>query len=622
MNRSSGATIAMKGQRMAMSFCIALILLGCFGCATRLATVETKPAHLPATVAHEAPLDLAMDYLVAARHQPPPSALGFDLSAARISYSILGRHPANQSARTIYNFAVARTVQATEQAKFQPWRHPVQVETKDGKYLLASPRPTHPDHDPARYNLIPADTLKIGGRDFKKIHSSIRGVGAPLVAVERSETPDFRRKHLLRHTYAPVTAVIRFSGRKAQLDFIDPLESEVITLQKHDFPLAADFSAALAVLIVRERPEQLGFSRLINPDAYADTTQLRILQRFDPARTPVIFVHGLEETPVDWAPMVIALRNDRWIREHYQFWFFTYPSGYPFPYSAELFRRRLLDMKRVYPKMKRAVLVGHSMGGMICRLMITDAGDRIWRSYFGTPPAQTPLTAEAHHQLEDVFVFNHCPEIGRVIFISTPQRGSPLATDWIGRIAASLIKQPRSFTSLYAEVKPLLVHDSAAAPFNRIPNSVDTLEPNDRFLLALNKIPLAPGIPYHSIMGNRGWGDTPESSDGVVPYWSSHLAGAQSELVVHSGHMAQRNPDAIAEVDRILKVNLGYRAKPVRVRSGSRGHPPSPDRAACPISRDVAVQMKEHFQRSITSRSIDHEQSGSRSESREAPQYR
>ncbi|HEY4282415.1 MAG TPA: hypothetical protein VGM62_05060 [Chthoniobacterales bacterium] len=34
-------------------------------------------------------------------------------------------------------------------------------------------------------------------------------------------------------------------------------------------------------------------------------------------------------------------------------------------------------MKRAYPKMKRAVLVGHSMGGMICRLMITDDGDKI-----------------------------------------------------------------------------------------------------------------------------------------------------------------------------------------------------------------------------------------------------
>ena len=593
----------MKGRRIATSFCFVLILFGCWGCAAYLATVETKPAHLPATVPHEAPLDLATKDLVTAKHHPPLSALRDDLSAARISYGVLGRHAADESAQKIYNFAVARIVQITEQTQLQPWRHPIRVENKDAQYLLASPRPADADHDPSRYELIPTDTLKIGGRYFKKTHPSVSGIGAPLVAVERSETPDFRQEHRPRHIYAPVTAVIRFSGWKAQLDFIDPLESERITLQKHNFPLAADFSAALAMLIARDRPGRLGFSRLMNPDAYADTTQLRMLQRFDPERTPVIFVHGLEETPADWAPMVNTLRNDRWIREHYQFWFFTYPSGYPFPYSAELFRRALLDMKRAYPKMKRAVLVGHSMGGMICRLMITDAGDKIWRSYFGTPPAKTALTAKAYRQLKEVFVFNHCPQISRVIFISTPHRGSPLATSWIGRIGASFIRQPQSFTSLYAEVKPLLVHDSAAAPFNRIPNSVDTLEPNDRFLRALNKIPIAPGIPYHSIMGDRGRGDTPNSSDGIVPYWSSHLAGAQSELVVHSGHMAQRNPDAIGEVDRILKLNLGYRAEPARVRSRLLRHAQSADQAGYRIAGGAAAQLKDHSQRSMNFRS-------------------
>lgn len=596
----------MKGWRIATSFCFVLILFGCWGCAAQLATVETKPAHLPATVAHDGPLDLATNDLVAAEHRPPLSALGYDLSAARISYGVLGRQPGDESAQKIYNFAVARVVQITEQTQLQPWRHPIKVETKDGEYLLASPRPADADHDPSRYELIPTDTLKIGGRDFKKAHSSVSGVGAPLVAVERLETPDFRREHRLRHIYAPVTAVIRVSGRKAQLDFIDPLKSERVTLQKHIFPLAADFSAALAVLVARDRPERLGFSRLMNPQEYADTTQLRMLQRFDPDRTPVIFVHGLEETPVDWAPMVNTLRDDRWIREHYQFWFFTYPSGYPLPYSAELFRRALVDMKRAYPKMKRAVLVGHSLGGLICRLMMTDAGDKIWRSVFGTPPAQTPLTAEAYRQLKEVFIFNHCPLISRVVFISTPHRGSPLATSWIGRIGASFIRQPQSFISLYAEVKPLLAHDSAAAPFNRIPNSVDTLEPNDRFLRALNKIPITPGIPYHSIMGDRGRGDTPKSSDGIVPYWSSHLAGAQSELIVHSGHMAQRNPDAIAEVDRILKLNLGYRAKPDRARSALLRHPHSADRASYRIAGGKADQLKEHFQRNLISRSINH----------------
>jgi pimeloyl-ACP methyl ester carboxylesterase len=279
------------------------------------------------------------------------------------------------------------------------------------------------------------------------------------------------------------------------------------------------------------------------------------LQQYDPNRTPVIFVHGLQETGASWAPMIDSLRNDAVIRKRYQFWFYSYPSGYPYPYSAAMFRRDLDGIKRAFPDHKRVVLIGHSMGGMICRLMITDTGEKIWREFFGTSPGKTPMASETRKLLEEVLIFNHRPEVERVIFISTPHRGSKLAVGWIGRIGAALVKTPVMFTSIYTSTKPILVADPAARPLKRMPNSVDTLEPNDRFVQVINKLSLAPGIPYYSIMGDRGRGDTPDSSDGIVPYWSSHLAGAQSELIVNSGHGAQYNPQAIAEVIRILKMN-------------------------------------------------------------------
>ena len=58
-------------------------------------------------------------------------------------------------------------------------------------------------------------------------------------------------------------------------------------------------------------------------------------------------------------------------------------------------------------------------------------------------------------------------------------------------------------------------------------------------------------------MGDLGKGDAPNSSDGVVPYWSSHMDGAKSELIVSSGHAAHQNPKAIEEVHRILTLNVG-----------------------------------------------------------------
>jgi pimeloyl-ACP methyl ester carboxylesterase len=532
----------------------AFLLFQCCGCA-HLAVVRAKPAQLPRTLVTEGPLESANRYLVSAEHEQPLAALGHDLLAAKISSGVLERQPKDESARGIYNFAVARIVQDVDRADLEPWRHPVTVLTDEGRYTLVSPKPVDADHDPSRYNLFPTDTLKIGGKFFKT-YSTVSGLGAPIAVVGRTESPHFRQQYKLRRIYAPITAIVRFSGRQAHLEFIDPLNGERITLNKHVFPLAADFDAPTALLIARERPERLGLSRVLNPGAYADTAMLCRLQQYNPAKTPVIFVHGLQETGVSWAPMIDSLRHDPAIRKHYQFWYFSYPSGYPYPYAAALFRQDLDGIKRAFPNHKRMVLIGHSMGGLICRLMITDAGDKIWRNFFATPPAKTPLASDTRKLLEEALVFNHRPDVQRVIFISTPHRGSKLATGWIGRIGAALVRTPRLFTSTYAATKPLLIADLAARPLKRMPNSVDTLEPNDRFVQAVNKLPIAPGVPYHSIMGDRGRGDTPNSSDGIVPYWSSHLDGATSELIVNSDHGAQYNQQAIREVERILKENL------------------------------------------------------------------
>ena len=535
-------------------FFAGVVAFVCCSCA-HLATVKTTQPRVPAIGASETKLKLAKQHLAAAEQAQPAVALGDDLLAAKLSLEVLHQRPNDSSAQSIYDFSVARVVQDVDRTDLEPWRHPIAVSTDQGGYTLLSPKPLDAEHDPSRYDLLPTDTLKIGGKFFKT-YSTVSGVGAPIAVVGRTENPHFRQQYKFRRVYAPITAIVRFSGRQARLEFIDPLKTEKIAFNKKVFPLAADFRAPTALLIARERPERLGLSGVMNPGAYAETTMLCRLEQFDPARTPVIFVHGLQETGASWAPLIDSLRDDAWIREHYQFWFFSYPSGYPYPYAAALFRQDLDGIKRAFPNHKRIVLIGHSMGGLLCRLMITDAGDKIWRDFFATPPAKTPLASNTRKLLEDALIFNHRQDVQRVIFISTPHRGSELASNWIGRVGAALVRTPALFTSTYAAAKPLLIADPAARPLNRMPNSVDTLEPNDRFVEALNKLPIAPGIPYHSIMGDRGRGDTPHSSDGVVPYWSSHLAGAQSELIVNSDHGAQYNPQAIREVERILQKNL------------------------------------------------------------------
>src|SRR5438128_6114775 len=213
----------------------ALLLFQCCGCPSHLAPVRTKPARLPAGLRAEESLEPATRYLSVAEQEQPFAALGHDLLAAKISYGVLERHPKNESARSIYNFAVARVVQDVDRTDLEPWRHSITVMTDEGRYTLVSPKPVDADHDPSRYDLFPTDTLKIGGKFFTT-YSTVSGIGAPIAVVERKASPHFRQQYKLRRVYAPITAMVRFSGRQARLSFIDPLNAERITLNRQTFP--------------------------------------------------------------------------------------------------------------------------------------------------------------------------------------------------------------------------------------------------------------------------------------------------------------------------------------------------------------------------------------------------
>src|SRR6266436_9401408 len=250
-----------RWQGFAAKCGLVLFFFQCCGCA-QLAVVRTKPAQLPRTVVAEGPLESAKRYLAAAEHEQPVVALNHDLLAAKISYGVLERQPKDELARSIYNFAVARVVHDVDRTDLEPWRRSITVSTDQGGYTLVSPKPVDAEHDPSRYDLFPTDTLKIGGKFFKT-YSTVSGLGAPIVVIGRTESPHFRQQYKLRRIYAPITAIVRFSGRKAHLEFIDPLSAERLTLNKQVSPLAADFDAPTALLIARERPERLGLSRVM-----------------------------------------------------------------------------------------------------------------------------------------------------------------------------------------------------------------------------------------------------------------------------------------------------------------------------------------------------------------------
>jgi hypothetical protein len=188
-------------------------------------------------------------------------------------------------------------------------------------------------------------------------------------------------------------------------------------------------------------------------------------------------------------------------------------------------------------------------------------------------------------------IFKPRRDVARLIFISTPHRGSVIAENPIGRIGSSLIRKSMQYMNAGREILQASVvqRDPTVLKLNRLPNSIDTLAPNDPFVREMNTLPMAKRIPCHSIIGDRGRGDTPNSSDGVVPYWSSHLDGAESEKIVPSGHGAEYSPQGIAEVLRILNEHIARKGTGNGPRPGLRRTERRYDSPSGHVSRNCTI---------------------------------
>ena len=154
-------------------------------------------------------------------------------------------------------------------------------------------------------------------------------------------------------------------------------------------------------------------------------------------------------------------------------------------------------------------------------------------------------------------MYEPLPFVKRVVFISTPHGGSYVAGGFVGWLAGKFISLPARLLHPFSEVFASNPDMAARFSLKDIPRSTDNMDPKSPFIRALSSIPMAPGIIAHSIIAVKNPDDPKEKwNDGVVEYGSAHIDGVASELIVHSGHSTQDEPQTIEEVRRILIENL------------------------------------------------------------------
>ena len=197
------------------------------------------------------------------------------------------------------------------------------------------------------------------------------------------------------------------------------------------------------------------------------------------------------------------------------------------------------------------------MGGLLSHMMAIKSEDKLWRLY-SDRAFDTEIIGprDVLDELRTYLFFDPLPFVKRVVFLATPHRGSDMARGVVGRVGTNLIADPDHIHDLLRR----LVKDNPDAfdsrRFRRFPTSIETLDTDSPMLMSLLKMKPRPGVSFHSIIGSIRPTGVMESTDGVVPWRSSHLEGVP-EKMVRSDHGVQKDPEAIIEVRNILLEHLG-----------------------------------------------------------------
>ena len=302
---------------------------------------------------------------------------------------------------------------------------------------------------------------------------------------------------------------------------------------------------------------------LIDRDKRLTMPHLYMLEPYNPNKKVIVLVHGLASSPEAWIRLTNDIMGDNALREHYQVWQIFYSTNMPILESRfqinTIINQGFESIDQKSASAKDAVLIGHSMGGIIARLLVSDQNL--------SNNAQKMLKNRQFNRFKDDPVFNarlniqSVPNFNRAIFISAPHRGTDYADRWFTRAARKVIKLPGAFLGALADsvdeknLNPKKILKDIDGGL--IQNGPSDLSHNSKFTQLTENVMPKKGMIYHSIMGNITNSNDPDiMTDGIVPYRSSHLDGAVSEKIIKGGHSIQETPEAVLELRRILKLHL------------------------------------------------------------------
>ncbi|APX62583.1 esterase/lipase family protein [Acinetobacter schindleri] len=376
--------------------------------------------------------------------------------------------------------------------------------------------------------------------------------------------------HSARYLATTITAVPKsatsidqiINGPEFQLKLHDPYKHEKVTVAGKQYALAANFSAPYGLWLAENNLGRAAYLVLIDRDDNLIMPHLYMLEPYNPKKKVIVLIHGLASSPEAWIRLTNDIMGDPVLRENFQVWQVFYSTNMPILESRfqinALVQQGFARVANNAPAKKDAVLVGHSMGGVIARLMVSQADitQDAFKLVQNTRIAQfkdNPLF-KARLQMQPI------PNFTRAIFLATPHRGTEYADRWHTKLARKIIRIPGAFLGAFADT---LQGEIGLKDFVKelghdlIQNGPSDLSENSKFTALTKDIQPSKNIKFHSIIGNTvDTQDTKLMSDDIVSYESAYLEGAVSSKVIKGGHSIQETPEAVLELRRILRLHL------------------------------------------------------------------
>ena len=343
----------------------------------------------------------------------------------------------------------------------------------------------------------------------------------------------------------------------------DPYKYEQIQLAGKNYPLAANFSTPYGLWLAQNNLGKAAYLTLIDRDNRLTMPHLYMLEPYNPNKKVIVLVHGLASSPEAWIRLTNDIMGDKVLRENYQVWQVFYSTNMPITESRfqiyALLKQSFAQVNANASAKNDAVLIGHSMGGIIARLLVSDADV--------TQKALSMMSNLQLNKYKNVPIVSQrmniqdIPNFSRAIFLSAPHHGTAYADLWFTRAARKVIKLPGAFLTAVGDTLQSQEHDFSdlAKQIDQglIQNGPSDLSYKSKFMVLTSDIVPRKGLLFHSIMGNNTDSNDPNViTDGVVPYKSAHLDGAVSEKIIKGGHSIQETPEAVLELRRILRLHL------------------------------------------------------------------